>query len=78
MKNPQPGPEAGTENIVARLTCVRCNATVTPLVYPSGPHLRADCPHCRRCLCFVPRRDPWLALLATPPTTDTPLFGGGA
>ena len=63
------------KNIVPRLTCVRCQKSVIPLIYPSGPHLRADCPNCYRYLCFVPRCDPWLVLLDTPPQIDAPLFG---
>ena len=82
MKKPHPGQgAAGTtqrgavKNIVPRLSCSVCQKSVIPLVYPSGPHLRADCPDCRRYLCFVPRRAPWLVLLDTPPKRDAPLFG---
>jgi hypothetical protein len=83
MKNPHRASEGAGKNsgaaagsIVAHLTCTRCHESVIPLVYPSGPHLRADCPHCRRYLCFVPRREPWLALLGNAPTPPAPLFGG--
>ncbi len=83
MKKPHPGQEtAGTKqrgavkNIVPRLTCTRCHVSVIPLVYPSGPHLRADCPNCHCYLCFVQRCAPWLVLLSEPPKLDAPLFGG--
>jgi hypothetical protein len=52
---------ASALNIVPHLTCARCELSVVPVVYPRGPHLRADCPHCRCYLCFVPKRSPWLA-----------------
>ena len=61
---------------LAHLTCTRCDATVTPIVTPSGPHLRADCPLCGRYLCFVPKRSPWRELLETPPNVPVPLFAG--
>lgn len=85
MKNrsqPGHGKSGGTKqrgavkNIVPRLTCTRCQKSVIPLVIPSGPHLRADCPHCRKYLCFVPKCAPWLVLLDAPPKADAPLFGG--
>jgi hypothetical protein len=85
MKNPHRTSEgagnhsgAAAGNIIAHLTCTRCHESVIPLVYPSGPHLRADCPNCRRYLCFAPRRTPWLALLDTLPAETAPLFGGRA
>jgi hypothetical protein len=66
----------GASSIIPRLTCARCHESVIPLVFPSGPHLRADCPYCQRYLCFVPRCAPWLALLDTPSTAPVPLFEG--
>ena len=63
-------------SIVPRLTCSRCQKSVIPLILLSGPHLRADCPNCRRYLCFVPKCAPWLVLLDTPPQADAPIFGG--
>ena len=65
---------AAAKSIVPRLTCTRCQKSVIPLIHTSGPHLRADCPKCKRYLCFVPRCDPWLVLLDTPPQADAPLF----
>lgn len=69
MKNPHRASEGRAQHSdvadkgsLAHLTCTRCNTTVTPLVLPSGPHLRADCPNCGRYLCFVPKRAPWTLL----------------
>lgn len=79
MKKPAPkarARRATVETIVPRLTCTRCHDSVIPLIYSSGPHLRADCPNCRRYLCFVPRCVPWLALLDATPTPPVPFFGG--
>ncbi len=56
---------AAVSSIVPHLTCTRCALSVVPVVTPSGPSLRADCPQCRSSLCFLPRRSPWLALLDT-------------
>ena len=46
---------------VPTLYCERCERTVTPHVYPRGPHLRADCTLCGRYLQFVAKTAAWQA-----------------
>ena len=41
----------------SRLFCSRCQAEVDPVLWESGPHVRADCPLCGRYIRFVKRSD---------------------
>lgn len=35
------------------ITCQRCKKEVEPVLTPSGQHLRADCPLCKKYIKFV-------------------------
>ena len=37
--------------------CYRCKKTVTPLLSPKGPHIKASCPICKKYIKFVSDED---------------------
>lgn len=80
MRRPEMEARAGESgralsNSVPLLRCEGCAVDVVPLGYVSGPHLRADCPTCKRYLRFVPKSSLWAGLIA-PEVIRLPLFEG--
>lgn len=42
------------------LTCHRCGVIAEPVVFESGPHIRANCSGCGRYIKFLPRTQPFV------------------
>jgi len=38
---------------VKPMFCYRCKKTVSPLLSPKGPHIKASCPICKRYIKFI-------------------------
>lgn len=61
------------------LTCKNCGKVESPIIYKSGPHLRADCPTCFSYIKFVSPSEGWIANAEAkqvqPEKTSLSLFG---
>lgn len=54
-----------------------CKTDVEPVLYWSGPHIRADCSRCGRYIKFCPKVAPWTDLVP-PPVIMPSLFEDAA
>ena len=39
------------------MICNRCNKDIRPVYSKSGPHIRADCPDCKKYIKFIPLKN---------------------